>query len=414
MKKEITSKISKLKAKVRRADGKKVIYWKVTTPKPGGGRNRRFFPTESDADAYIELQEVQLANFGTAGASMNERLRGAAIRAQEILEPLGLDLVEAAKHYAAHHKAVTGGIKLAVAVERFLLTRSGADYSPIYRKALSHHLKRFIEAFPDKTSRTITSDEIDTFLSGCGAVESVKTYRRILTSFFNYLVTENHCVKNPVRKGKVSDVAYTVEILTPHQCAKLLAACDDDTLPAVAIGLFCGLRASEIARLDWSRVNLAEQIIVIDSAVARKTGARRVVPMPEACKQWLTPYAKTEGPVQPSDFRNKFDLVRVRAGYKPSFSERKDTALQEVLTDAKKRKVKLHDWPSNCLRHSAISYGMADCGDPGKVSGWAGNSPAMIRQHYDAQATPSAAKAFYAIRPEQAGNIIHSFKAKAA
>ena len=81
MKTEITSKISKLKAKIRRADGKRVTYWKVTTPKPGGGRNRRFFKTETDADTFIEQQSIQLANHGTAGASMGERLRADAISA---------------------------------------------------------------------------------------------------------------------------------------------------------------------------------------------------------------------------------------------------------------------------------------------------------------------------------------------
>ena len=413
---------------------KGVTFWQVTVPIVGGGRKRRTFKSREDAQTFFDLSKIQKENYGAAGASMDEKIRGSALRAQEILEPLGLDLVEAAKHYAAHIRNTRGGIPLDKAIELFKASRGiltaiqkqsekkskkqseeKSKYSPVYRKALSHYLKKFSDAFPNKTTRDITPSEIETFLNGCGSLGSIKTYRKTIRAMFNFLVEEGHCDKNPVRRDKKTELTYSIEIITPEQCSRLLHAADAATLPSIAIGLFCGLRASEIARLDWSKVNLSEQIIVIDSAVARKTGARRVVPMPEACKEWLTPYAKTEGAVQPSDFRNKFDLVRVRAGYKPSFAERKDTALQDALTDAKKRKVKLHDWPSNCLRHSAISYGMADCGDPGKVSGWAGNSPAMIRQHYDAQATPSAAKTFYAIRPKQAGNVIKTFKpAKAA
>jgi integrase len=400
MKTEITSKISKLKATIKRPGKKqKEVWWKVTTPKPGGGRNRRFFQKETDADTYIEQQSIQLANHGTAGASMDERLRGAAIRANEILQPLGLDLVEAAKHYAKFITAQTGGIPLADAVERFKKTRAGTQYSPIYQKSLSHYLKRFNEAFPNKTSRDITPSEIDDFLNGCGAAESIKTYRKFIKALFNFLIEEGQCEKNPVRKGKTEEVAYHVEILTPQQCARLLASCDTDTLPAVAIGMFCGLRSSEIARLDWSKINLVEKVIILDTAVARKTGSRRVVPIHDSCVKWLSNYTKEAGAVQPSDFRKIFDRVRVRAGFKPSFSDRKDKDLQALLTGSQKGKVKLLPWPSNCLRHSAISYAMADCGDQSKVASWAGNSPAMIKKHYDAQATPSQAKAFYSIIP---------------
>ncbi len=77
-------------------------------------------------------------------------------------------------------------------------------------------------------------------------------------------------------------------------------------------------------------------------------------------------------------------------------------------------KVKLTPWPSNCLRHSAINYAMARDGDAGKISTWAGNSPAMIRQHYDAQAMPSAAVKFYAILPETPKNVLPMRGKKAA
>jgi len=401
---------------------KGVTFWQVTVPKVGGGRKRRTFKSKQDAQAFLELSKIQKENYGVAGASMDEGLRMAAIRAKDILQPLGLDLVDAAKHYATFIQSQVGGIPLSKAVEMFKKNRdikkkslspSNGEkktkkeeaedyiYSYNYRKALDHYLKKFLEAFPNKTSKDITSGEIEAFLGERGALETIKTYRKTIKALFNFLVEEGYCDKNPVRKGKASEITYAVEILLVHQCANLLAACDKETLPSIAIGLFCGLRSSEIARLDWSKVNLAEKIIIVDAAVAKKTGSRRVVPIPAACKEWLTPYAKTEGLVQASDFRNKFDVVRVRAGFKPSFTERNDTVLQAHLRDAKKHKVNLLDWPSNCLRHSAISYALAESRDESKVASWAGNSPQMIKRHYDSQAMPSEAAKFYAILPER-------------
>ena len=417
MKTAITSTISKLKATIKRPGKKqKEVWWKVTTPKPGGGRNRRFFQTEADADTYIEQQSIQLANHGTAGASMNERLRADAITAEEILSPLGLSIVDAARHYAKFIKDQTGGTLLAKASEMLLKDREHGDYSATYRKNLGHFLKHFVEAFPDKTTTSINKDEIRTFLrERCKALESRKSYRRAIKTLFSYLIKNHNHSVDPVpdlEKSKgTNDTKYSVEILTPEACSRLLLAADELTLPSLAIGMFCGLRASEIERLSWSKVNISEGIIIIDASVALKTGSRRVIPIPEACKQWLTPYAKTEGAVHPNKFLELFDPVRIAAGFRPS-NARLHLRLAEQRKKAKAKP--LEPWPSNCLRHSAISYALAESRDESKVASWAGNSPSMIKKHYDAQATPSAAKAFYGIRPETPENVEAFKRPKAA
>jgi integrase len=419
------AKLWKRKVKVLRPTGKRDTCWKVVTPKLGGGFTRRYFKIEADADTYMEQQRVQLANYGTAGANLDERLRGKAIAADEILSPLGLDLVDAAKHYRDFIASSRGGIPLTEAVDRFKRSRGiipkeeqpkrkpGEDkpvdkspYSPIYRKALAHRIDRFSETYASKTARQITTGDVDAFLSGCGGIESVKGYRSTLRAFYNFLIEGGECEKNPVRRGKTDEITYSVEILTPEQCSTLLYSCDADTLPSVAIGMFAGLRSSEIERLNWNKVNLTESVIILDKDVARKTGSRRVVPIHPTLSAWLQPYAQQSGKVHPSDFRKLFDRVRVKAGYKPSFSKRNDDNLRELLKAAKEQRVKLSPWPSNCLRHTAISYGMAACGDQGKVASWAGNSAAMIKKHYDAQATPSAAVKFYAILPDTSEKVI--------
>ena len=59
------------------------------------------------------------------------------------------------------------------------------------------------------------------------------------------------------------------------EAARLLAACPDEILAAVAIGLFAGLRAAEIARLDWQES--------ISSAAYRGEGREGEDRTAEAC-----------------------------------------------------------------------------------------------------------------------------------
>ena len=67
---------------------------------------------------------------------------------------------------------------------------------------------------------------------------------------------------------------------------------------SLAIAAFCGLRAAEVQRLDWSEVHLTgpERFIEITAHKA-KTASRRTVPISDNCAAWLTPYSKESGPV---------------------------------------------------------------------------------------------------------------------
>jgi integrase len=412
------TKISKLKVKILRPNGKKESFWKVTTPKLGGGRVRRFFKEETDADTYIGQQEVQLGNYGVAGANLSETLRNKALAADEILSPLGLDLVTAAKHYAKFIKSTRGGLPLSDAVELLKKDRDTDDYSEEYKQSLKHRLKHFVEHFPDKTTTQITSSEIHTFLRGKKSIETRKSYRRNIKTLFQYLIKHHSHAIDPtpdLEKAKtVKCTKWRVAIITPEECTALLNAATPATLPSLALGMFCGLRASEIFRLDWRDVDIKEARIRISETVARKLGSKRTVPIPENCLAWITKHAKENGKVEPEDFHALFERVRVKAGFRPSNTREHRRMEAERIKTAPKSEA-LKPWPSNCLRHSAISYALAECGDESKVATWAGNSPKMIKQHYDAQATPSAAKTFFAIMPPKRGKSkIVPFSTKAA
>ena len=63
-------------------------------------------------------------------------------------------------------------------------------------------------------------------------------------------------------------------------------------------------------------------------------------------------------------------------------------------------------WKQNALRHSFISYRLAEIQDVNRVALEAGNSPQMIFRHYRELATPDQARTWFAIAPEAAPNVV--------
>ncbi|MFO1501766.1 MAG: tyrosine-type recombinase/integrase, partial [Verrucomicrobiota bacterium] len=80
-----------------------------------------------------------------------------------------------------------------------------------------------------------------------------------------------------------------VELFTPDEISRLLAAAPIDFRPCLTIGAFAGLGSTEIERLEWSDIDFAGRRIVVGASRA-KTATRRVVPLDENVAQWLAPY----------------------------------------------------------------------------------------------------------------------------
>ena len=62
------------------------------------------------------------------------------------------------------------------------------------------------------------------------------------------------------------------------------------------------------------------------------------------------------------------------------------------------KKAELFPWKKGWLGHSFCLYLYAQTSNEGYVSRQAGNSPAIIHQHYKALATETEAEAYFAIR----------------
>src|SRR4051794_19285605 len=96
------SRLTKLAIKDRTINGK--LFFQVTVPRPGGGRDQRTFKDPREARTFLDLKKVELRNRGTSGIAMGDEIRGDALSALEILKPFEASLVDAARFFAEHHE----------------------------------------------------------------------------------------------------------------------------------------------------------------------------------------------------------------------------------------------------------------------------------------------------------------------
>jgi integrase len=378
-------------------------FWQVTSPAPEGGRIRKTFKDRDDARIYHERTKVQLARFGTA-AMIDDRTRTDAARATEILAGTGKTIVDAARFLRDYLRRVEGGKPLGSAITEFLRSKRKEGISQRHLGDLRTRLARFCEAMPGKaTTASVITRDIDAFLDGLGTGnQTCNGYRAVLRTLFGWCKAQGLASVNPVDEAKKFKVIPAAPgILTPEDAANVLSACEPSILPGVVLGMFCGLRQSEIARIDWRAIDLASGILTVGADIA-KTAGRRIVEIPDNARAWLALYAKESGPVWPTseEARNLWNLARIEAGFGPFFSTR--TAVNE----AQAGREDLHPWPDNALRHSAISYRLALTRDLPRVATEAGNSPAIVQRHYAELVKPDAAKKFFDILPREAANVI--------
>jgi integrase len=196
-------------------------------------------------------------------------------------------------------------------------------------------------------------------------------------TLFSFCLAHQYCAENPATAStRAKEPSAEVTVLTVEEARKLIAAASPEMLPYWAIGLFAGLRPSEIRTLEWSDIDFGDALITVRSG---KTGRKRFVHMQPNLIEWLKPLRKREGKVvEPVNFRWQYAFDREAAG--------------------------LSDWPVNCLRHSFGSYWLAQFSDINALALQMGNSPAVVEEHYRQAVRPRDAHRFWAIIPSGASS----------
>jgi integrase len=223
---------------------------------------------------------------------------------------------------------------------------------------------------------SITTAQINAWLRSLRDVQpkTRNNFRRVLHAIFEFAVDEEYCTFNPVAKAaRAKDIGSDPEALTATEATALLEAAGSDMVPAVAIGLFAGLRRSEIETLLWSDVMFSRGLIQVGRHC--KGARKRFVKIEPNLAQWLAPFSSlTSGPVVEA-FRYKLDALREAA--------------------------KLTRWPNNALRHSYGSYHLAHFMDAKRTSLEMGHKDVSVTfDHYRELVLPEDAALYWQIAPK--------------
>ena len=320
--------------------------------------------------------------------------------AARVALPKGATLTEAAQFFAERHPANMPRKTVAEIAAEFIADRANAGCSEIHLRDLRIRLvSQFATAFA-LPMVALTAPLVQAYIYGLqntrtrkpSSNRSKENMLRCVVSLANfarrmkYIPAELALELSEIPTPKKQHAP--IGIYTPGEITKLLAAADSEIIPALAIAAFAGLRMSEVSRLDWRDIRLAERLIVIQANNA-KTAARRLVPISDNLAAWLALHVRRFGPLNPSTE----DANNV------------GTALGDRLERAARRaKVK---WQRNGFRHSYISYRTATLKDVPAVALECGNSPAVIFSNYRALASEAEGRAWFAVTPPAAAaNIV--------
>ena len=355
------------------------VFHVVVFPGAGGKRERKHFKNRASAKAFHDQKQVELANFGTAAAVLNEHDRAEYIECKELLKPYGLSLRDAIKKILPQLKAENATCLVSVAVKEVLAVKKQDGMRKRYIKDLQSRLSRFSKDFAERSMASLTTAEIDDWLRSLDSKAVTRNnYRRILSVLFGYATKRGYVLKNPVLDAsKAKEVPKKVGILTPAQATTLLEKATEEIVPAIAIGLFAGLRPeSEVWRLNWQNIDLEARLIQVD-ADKTKGAANRFVHISDNLIEWLNPVVKKQGPVSPK-------------------GDKYYTLLEKARSAAK-----ISKWPPDALRHSFASYHYAQFKDLPKAMAEMGHTNSRtFLNHYRERVKPAEAEKYWQIKPQ--------------
>ena len=358
-----------------------------------GKRERHFFATKLQAQAFVEAQKARLANDGTAGAPLERLERDIAAKAfhrlrQGLPESNPAELLQAVDEYVAARNRRSRSRSFKEAYEEWMSrtlnqTRKGKPTSPHYKKQMRQVLPR-LEPLHQMLLCDITSDDVENALKATVLPEHKSARNgmiRVLKACFHYCKERGWMDEIPVSKDSKADTGQKEpSVLTPDQVVRLLVTCeatDSELLGFYVLALFAGVRPTdELCKLQWNHVFADGGDRIYIPAEVSKTGRKRYVKIEPTLKEWLNHIQPPRlGPVTPK--RNHIKRRR-----------------------AIERAAGIVPWPQDGMRHSYASYWMTIYRDEDQCRDNMGHrTKEQLVTHYRQHTTEEEARAFWAIKP---------------
>jgi integrase len=357
-----------------------VVVWRQ-----GGKRCTRSFSDQREAKSFAHEKGIELTNEGRKHEGITDGERRAVHMARELEARLlesgvkGFSLTAAIEDYATRMRLLADSVAVLRAVEEMLELREAEGRSKAHLTDLKHRLMRFANTHKGRLVASFTTRDIDTWLMSLkGGPQSKTNFRRAVHNLFSWCVARGYATSNPVTQAaKVKIPPRTIGVLSVSEARRLLMACHACLLPAVAIGMFAGLRREEIARLDWREINLDGGHIEV-AASKSKTAQRRLVEISDNLREWLAPHRQLSGLVSPT-----------RTPYRWRFNEAVKAA-------------GIERWPRNALRHTFASCHLAYYQDAAKTALQLGHTESRtLFAHYRELVKSRDAAQFWAIVPAE-------------
>lgn len=283
----------------------------------------------------------------------------------------------------ANYRPASTTISVRDAVDQFLAAKQSKNLRARSLANLKGRLHQFTTEHGARQLVDIGPTLLEPYLNTTTSPRDRVNRRAVFSNLFHWAQRKGFICVNPLVsiESVKADIAEP-SILTVGECRALLratAAYDKahpvvPVLPYLVLCLFCAIRPTEVSRLSWDDIDLADGIVTIGAHVSKKRG-RRLVAISDNAVAMLTDYA-----VQKPDLnipRKRWELVRSLAGYGPT-----------------------KPWPADVLRHTGISMKLTLTQDENTTASWAGNSPDVIHQHYKGLVKRDQANEFWQLTPD--------------
>jgi integrase len=319
---------------------------------------------------------------------MGLSLYEAASRLREATEllPAGTSIIEACRFFTARNPAAATPRLVAEVLKDLIADRESSGCSQEHLRDFEKRLRPFAEKFAVPIA-SIDPGTVRDYLADLRGAKgqplsprSRENARRLVSALFTFAAQRRLIGRDlaeeiaEIPPPKIKPAPTTT--FTPAEIKAILDAATGSDRALIAIGAFAGLRTAELHRLDWRHVRLDEGHIVVDSSIS-KTAARRIVPIAPNLAAWLRPLAQPSGRISRHTHEHRLAWTFCKIGTTAGVT-----------------------WQRNALRHSFVTYRLAQVRNAPQVALEAGHTVAVLHASYAELATAAQAVAWFAVAPK--------------